>query len=270
MMTVNCRNIRGEIDEADLNQELSNTAVEHLQLCTDCRSFHDDRGGLRNLMSSLGTVSAPADFDFRLRARLAREKDSPNGVFASGKFLIGARSAAAVALVLLLALVGGIVVRNRVSSSKGGGSVAAGGANARTLRPDAKPLTSVDSTPSQAGVTNGSAPVDYRGPAPTEEKQRRRVRVPENNREQTAGIVAENKSAVRERSENPATVVILNDRTDGGVVRVPIDGQSLRVSVDDGHGTARTISVPAVSFGSQRVGERGLSFAPIKSTKGVW
>jgi hypothetical protein len=48
----------------------------------------------------------------------------------------------------------------------------------------------------------------------------------------------------------------------------PIDAslQSLKFSLDDGRGNARTISVPTISFGSQRVLQNANQFAP----KGVW
>jgi hypothetical protein len=45
----------------------------------------------------------------------------------------------------------------------------------------------------------------------------------------------------------------------------PIDGssiQSLKVSIDDGRGNARTISVPTISFGSQRIVKEANQFAP--------
>jgi hypothetical protein len=50
---------------------------------------------------------------------------------------------------------------------------------------------------------------------------------------------------------------------------IPIDAsslQSFRVSVDDGRGNAKTISVPAISFGSQRLMHNANQFAP----KRVW
>src|SRR5450432_4258320 len=268
MTAINCKNIRGEIDEADLNQQLSNATVEHLRACTDCRAFHDERGGLRNLMSSLGTVAAPPDFDFRLRARLAREKASPRGAFALGKFLIGARSLAVVALMLLV--VGtGIIIRNRMSSSQANGvglarnSSAGGGAS--------RGAASTAARPAQPQPMIAAAPKDHDLATGGEPRQRRRIKVHENNREPTANAVMPNKTAVRDAGELGATVITLNQPTEtGSFVRVPIDGQSWKVSIDDGHGSSHTISVPAVSFGSQRVGEHGFSFAPVKSTKGAW
>ena len=271
MTVTNCKNIREEIDEADLNQRLSSDAIAHLQTCPSCRAFHDERGGLRSLMSSLGTVTAPADFDFRLRARLAREKDSAGGFLASGRFLFGARSLVAIGLVLLIA-VAAMVIRSRMSSVNGGGTGLAINSNPQ---------------PGSSGVSNGPAvPPSGATPAPSvsaagpatrditvvnkEPKQRRLAMIPENNRPQVANAKAPN-VAVRESGVRGPTVVTLNPTTNAGSFVVgPIDSQSFRVSIDDGHGTSHTISVPAVSFGSQRVGERGVSFAPVKSTKGVW
>ncbi len=51
----------------------------------------------------------------------------------------------------------------------------------------------------------------------------------------------------------------------------PIDTsyQSLRVSLDDGTGTWRTISLPTVSFGSQRILAKG-SLSNQPTPKGIW
>jgi hypothetical protein len=47
---------------------------------------------------------------------------------------------------------------------------------------------------------------------------------------------------------------------------IEASSQSLKVSLDDGRGNARTISFPTVSFGSQRVLTTANKFAP----KGAW
>jgi hypothetical protein len=107
-----CKTIRREIDEANLEAQLTLEASEHLRRCDPCRRFHDDRRKLRDLMAGLETIGAPADFDFRLRARLAREKPS-NGF---GRLLLAARPIAAATLVILLALVA-VVLKNRMSSA---------------------------------------------------------------------------------------------------------------------------------------------------------
>ena len=54
----------------------------------------------------------------------------------------------------------------------------------------------------------------------------------------------------------------------GSTTVFPLDTslQSFKVSLDDGRGNARTISVPTISFGSQRMLKNANSFAP----KDVW
>jgi hypothetical protein len=79
--------------------------------------------------------------------------------------------------------------------------------------------------------------------------------------------------ATTDFSSMPATVL----RREGSVALVgsttvfPIDtaNQSLRVSLDDGSGNWRTISLPTVSFGSQRVVASG-SVSNQLVPKGIW
>ena len=54
----------------------------------------------------------------------------------------------------------------------------------------------------------------------------------------------------------------------GSTTVFPLDTslQPFKILLDDGRGNARTISVPAISFGSQRVLRNANSFAP----KDVW
>src|SRR5436189_5931873 len=98
-MTNECKAIRQEIDHSD---ELTSQVLLHLRGCAECRSFQSQEEKLRALMAGLGTVSAPADFDFKLKARLAREKSSGSNGGAFASFLTPSRALAAVAVVLLL------------------------------------------------------------------------------------------------------------------------------------------------------------------------
>lgn len=270
MTATNCKTVRREIDEADLNQQLSNLATEHLQACPDCCVFHSGRHGLRSLVSSLETVAAPADFDFRLRARLAREKGRANGVFAPERFSFGGRSLAAAALVLLIA-VAGIIVRNRMASTS---SPAAADAHRQdpTVGPAGKEIKETVAAASSSHSPTASVPSSSKnsgglaaGPRP---KQRRRGKLPENGSPSSSVTLAQNNVGVRDSGLDSAPRLVPNESTDA--IRVPIDAPSLKISFDDGRGTAHTISLPVVSFGSQRVLERGPAFAPVKSTRGVW
>src|SRR5687768_15382849 len=74
MRSLECRVTRQQIDELELGERPSERATAHLSLCAGCRDFRAERNELRQLVGSLDPVVAPADFEMRLRARLAREQ----------------------------------------------------------------------------------------------------------------------------------------------------------------------------------------------------
>ncbi|HYG09958.1 MAG TPA: hypothetical protein VD835_08440, partial [Pyrinomonadaceae bacterium] len=67
---MNCQKCKTEIEDRDLRREsLSHAAQAHMAACANCRVFGEERLALRRLVGGLEKVSAPADFDFRMRAR---------------------------------------------------------------------------------------------------------------------------------------------------------------------------------------------------------
>src|SRR5262249_24596178 len=98
-----CRAIRLEIDNSELGQRLSAPVAAHLAACAACAQFRAERTDLRELVGSLRPVSAPPDFDMRLRARIAREKDTPRQPFIFRFVMSTAAIASAAVAVLLLA-----------------------------------------------------------------------------------------------------------------------------------------------------------------------
>src|SRR5215510_9235465 len=103
----NCEVIRQELDELMLGETSSAAVIEHLRGCAACREFNEKQTRLRQIVGSLGTVSAPPDFDFRLRARLA--SDASGAAF---HFWPLARKGLAFAVVLLLFVMGALLVRS--------------------------------------------------------------------------------------------------------------------------------------------------------------
>src|SRR6267143_741302 len=99
-----CRATRQEIDESELNQSLSDQARSHVALCESCGDFRAERTSLRELVGSLEPVAAPGDFDLRLRARLAGERQGHTRQPFIFRLAIGAPAIAAAALVVILAL----------------------------------------------------------------------------------------------------------------------------------------------------------------------
>src|SRR5713101_9903921 len=106
MKWMECRATRQEIDES--GGQLSAQALRHVASCAPCLAFKNERARLRELLTSLEPVTAPADFDFRLRARMAAQTEKPGpGSFLSGFAL--STPAIAVAALVIVALGGSIV-----------------------------------------------------------------------------------------------------------------------------------------------------------------
>ena len=78
-------------------------------------------------------------------------------------------------------------------------------------------------------------------------------------------------TATREYSVTPAAVLDVNQADSAGsIIRVPLDGRALQILIDDGRGATRTISLPTVSFGSQRLMSSQSFMPPVSPAKGVW
>ena len=84
-----CKVYRREIEEAAESAHVSTGARTHAASCRTCGDELRERESLRALVSGLGKVEAPADFEFRLRARMAAAKaDGGRGRF-GGRWLNG-------------------------------------------------------------------------------------------------------------------------------------------------------------------------------------
>ena len=98
-----CRIVRREIDESELNLRLSDQLQAHIASCPACRAFRDERTRLHQLVGSLEPVTAPADFDVRLRARIAAERQRPERASLFPHFLVCTPVMAAAAVIVMLA-----------------------------------------------------------------------------------------------------------------------------------------------------------------------
>lgn len=74
---MNCQTIRETIDTASRRAGYGETVHTHLGGCSDCRRHADETSSLLALLNAQPRVEAPADFDFRLRARIARAQSEP-------------------------------------------------------------------------------------------------------------------------------------------------------------------------------------------------
>src|SRR5215471_12657088 len=67
---MNCVNVQRVIDEAERPDLLPFGAARHVDSCTSCHEFSEDRIRLAALLGSIGRVTAPANFDDLLRLRM--------------------------------------------------------------------------------------------------------------------------------------------------------------------------------------------------------
>ena len=244
----NCELIRRELDELMLDETYSSSVIEHLRECAECREFHDKQTKLRQMVGNLGTVAAPPDFDFRLRARLANEASGAS-TFHYWPVL---RRAFAAAMVLLILATVGMLVRN-VMNGRAGGDVASK-EEPTVLPPSPKPVqTTTPVLPDN---------LDHKVIATVREKQPQIAKG-----ERSSSYKARRPVSTIDFSSERAQVISGTEPI-GVSAAFPIEAslQSFKVSLDDGRGNARTISVPRISFGSQRIVQNANQFAP----KRVW
>ena len=249
MRNMNCRNIRREIEEAGSAGFLSAAALSHLEVCAACQTLSSQQTNLQGILSSLGTVEAPGDFDFRLRARLAREKRMGAVSLPFGNLSFGLRSTAVAAILLLIgSAVLFVALKSNPNTPVAGGSKVApnpvmpeqAGGSATSLK-----------GPGSTDVAKGNEP------KPVEQNQLHVPRAPKEigTRREVASNRSGHRFGTRDIGQTGAQV-LTRDQLAGTypTAAFPINAsyQSLKVSVDDSRGTSRTISLPSVSFGSQK------------------
>lgn len=258
MNGVDCKAVCREIDELDRDGRPSVTILAHVKSCAQCRTFYNDRSRLRELVAELPAISAPADFDFRLRAKLATAKSSPTSPRMFG-FSIPSVALATIALLV----VGGLSFR----ALTGSGS---------------EPTVAVTETSQVNETTTAQAP----SPSPESVTPSTNIKATDSTAETTA-LDSQPSASVK---PNTVAVKAENRRRGGGRYPVqqfvrrenPLAGtetasmfpleasEPLRVSVDYATGGSRTISVPTLSFGSQEVVSRVGSPMMKTSARTVW
>lgn len=267
MRKINCRNVRREIEEAGAGDSLRWVVNKHLSTCPACATVAREQTKLREIVASLGTVEAPGDFDFRLRARLAADKRRPQP-FALVNVSFGIRSAAmAMMLILAGAAILFIALKTRTDNSVPE-AVADAVQQVKPANPTAGTVATVVKAPDTVDQSNTSATGDLDSvqsldPSPAK-------------RRATGQATLASYRANRTRSQDMSgtgAVVLKGEQLAEGYPgsAFPIDAsyQSLKVSIDDGNGSSRTISLPTVSFGSQRALSQG-ALPQMVAARGAW
>lgn len=232
-----CRATRREIDESELNQKLSEQARSHIGSCAACRDFRAERSSLRELVGSLEPVTAPGDFEMRLRARLASERQPRSRQPFIFRFVTRtpAIAAAAVLVVFALSLVW-FTQRNALRAPE----IAKG------------PIKEAPAPPQSTAVAtstgNDSKGVD--GPAaPGIDKNLNRRG---NGSHESGGRTVSTGVTATDYGVSPAQSYPQIEQRAGEVsLSAPL--KPMVVSMQDDNGTTHRISLPPVSFGAQRL-----------------
>jgi hypothetical protein len=72
---MNCQSFKNQIDEAAFTAELN----RHLEACSGCKTFREERECLKRLLTGLEHINAPTNFEFGVRAKLNSLPAAPNG-----------------------------------------------------------------------------------------------------------------------------------------------------------------------------------------------
>ena len=242
---MNCQKVRRVIEGMDRGDLLNEAVAEHIQGCRACEKLNDEHLKLRNITANLGTIEAPADFDFRLRARLARANaEDVRPVL--GRFSFGLRSVAFASLMVVFA--GAMLIANLPTTEQ-------------------TPVAEKTTVAEKPAVNNPIAAATPFVPTGLPGASEAPVAVKPAARRND---LSNKRTGTREMASGRATVVRTGELT-AHASDFPIDAspQPVKVSLDDGRGSSRTISVPTVSFGSQRVLSQGNS-PLVASARGAW
>ena len=259
MKWMECRATRREIDEG--GEQLSVQALRHVAACAPCLAFRNERARLRELLTSLEPVTAPADFDFRLRARIAAQAESvgPRSFFNGFALSTPAMAVAAAVIVAL----GGLIVWIEQRGTKQAPTVAVNSPSqvkegnsttAETLPPN-KEASVPDST-----TTASTTGINADGP-----NYLRQGRKPQFK---ASGLSQTGRPSSRDLSAGSAPSIKQGQNSGAVYVSAPL--KPMVLSLQDDNGATRRISLPPVSFGSQRllVGSR---VVPVSGTNDrVW
>lgn len=290
---MNCKAYRDETDAADLGAAPSADAGRHLSLCDACRVFRDEREGLRRLLGGLGSVAAPADFEFRLRAAMRAGGGGPSAGLRARLF--NPLSAAALATCAALALT---VTYLRAPSTAPQTDPAAVASSSEVAASDAAPTETQTQKQTQKqtqtqnpdALASESTPEARRGgessdlAVATEVVSKRAAQTKTGARRQAASQAqgapgaGEAARATADSALRAAPVRTRLGTTEAAASNLPAPVQlsasrkPMRVVLRDERGASRVVSMRPVSFGSQEfVGRLGNSFRATDPTKeGVW
>jgi hypothetical protein len=267
---MSCKHFRTEIEETDRATALGAKAAAHIAVCGSCRAFRAERDSLRSLIGGLERVDAPSDFDFRLRARIARAEEAKDTRFARHSFVPGA-AWLAVATCAVLALAGLVVFRQaqRQMPSSQPSDATANSVAVKTPPQTNSTVTSAHE-PQEAAVESSDNPVnDVRPVSRVQRSAPRRYKFVL-SRDAVEQIAATQPSAGSLETNNlsvQGTKIYV-----GSPIPLPVTtpDRPLEALFKDVHGASRVVSVDPVTFGARGLPSHRVSTRNVVYSQGVW
>jgi hypothetical protein len=271
-----CKAVIKEIEEMEMSASLPVEVSAHLPVCESCRAFAEERAALRLLVGTLDKVSAPADFDWRLKARLAEARSERVNArrFLPG-FAPGPQAVTLAACVTLLLVAVVVYRQTRPITSNETQSIA--GANTKE---DAGKESERKGLPVVSKQASGPDSVsESKQPSASNDSARtRNIKSARANKARTESSretlqrerIFSNDMASRGAEEITSKKAVNAARTDAPVISVSLpSATSARLRVEDGQGTRRTLS--PINFGGQELIERPARARLVPaSEKGIW
>lgn len=270
-----CKAYREVIEELAGVGRLSAEARAHVNACASCRGLEEERASLRRLVRGLGRVEAPADFEFRLRARIKSARGGRGRWPLRPAYGFAALAASALFLFVSASL---YVTQQRQAKPGAGRHEALAAGDAKPVRANMAART----TDAGAATTDRAVadPVkniaDLGGPTPMAVqgvRHRAKARAAFAAR---AGDVAQSAPPVVAGAKNSLTASLkpaqVIERSQTLTVPVGTSAEPLRVVLRDESGAQRVVPMRSVSFGSQElIAREGQSRrAPAADKEGVW
>lgn len=267
---MNCQHFRTEIEGLGRGAALDARAESHAARCDSCRAFRAEGDALRLLVGGLARVDAPGDFEFRLRARLARAEGGRADQASWRGFVPGAAWLTAAGC-LVLAL--GVFINLR----QGGGTASPQAptaveqiavVNDTTSTKDSQPLVN---TPSEETLTGSGEVKTYTAASGGGHKARapqiRKFIIPREAASELADLQSIESGAETRTLDSQGMKIYV-----GSPIALPVSTQErpLEALFKDTSGATRSVSVDAVTFGARGLPARRAPVRNVSYTQGVW
>jgi hypothetical protein len=274
---MNCQKCKIEIEDRDPRREyLSSAAEAHMAACASCRVFGEERLALRSLVGGLEKVSAPADFEFRMRARMAAERSAGASRASWYNFSPAALSWPLVGC-LALVISASLYFQQRPDTH----ATVSHSQSRAVATPPQSLQTSVAATAPQSDrsaikeTQSGDIAVASFKNSPAQRRRAVPVRLAGRTGVERVLRQVEESASTGLTGTTPRFAGGAATRSEGALIPVQLDAPEgqLKVLLRDTSGAARTISVDSVSFGSRDMMRRpGATYAKasLSSNEGVW